>query len=188
MYVLLIIFTAFVFLAGMVFNKLSVIETQQVDQNREARQDMAMEQHNEAIEMQPTPQLSESSLVQEQEKTIINLKSEINRLQTQLAESDKSRRGCLYYLNFMHTKMHVAISLLELQKVLQGQYHTPTVAIVLGSSKKDWYSFEDYKISIHDMRNGRENRFPSDASETDDASGIEKDSATVLHTTVCNVN
>ena len=74
----------------------------------------------------------------------------------------------------------------ELQEVLRGQYHIPTAPIVLSGLKKERYSLEEeYKDSTRYMRNGRENNFASHAPETDGHSGIEKDSANVLHTTVC---
>ena len=83
----------------MQFRKLSMVETQQVAQlHKISELQEKVEQRDAAIEMQPTPQLSELTFdqkLQEQEKTIMNLKSEINRLQTLLAESEKSRRGCL---------------------------------------------------------------------------------------------
>ena len=83
----------------MQFRKLSMVETQQVAQlHKIAELQEKVEQRDAAIETQPTPQLSELTLdqkLQEQEKMIMNLKSEINRLQTLLAESEKSRRGCL---------------------------------------------------------------------------------------------
>ena len=90
------------FLAAAQFHKLNMVETQQVEQNHEMRQAIAklqekVEQHDAAIEMQPTPQLSEMAFVeklQEQENTIRILKSVINKLQTELYESEKSRRGC----------------------------------------------------------------------------------------------
>lgn len=76
-----------------------MVETQQVAQlHKISELQEKVEQRDAAIEMQPTPQLSELTFdqkLQEQEKTIMNLKSEINRLQTLLAESEKSRRGCL---------------------------------------------------------------------------------------------
>ena len=92
-----------IFFAAAQFHKLNMVETQQVEQNHEMRQAIAklqekVEQHDAAIEMQPTPQLSEVALVQklqEQENTIRILKSAINRLQTELYESEKSRRGFL---------------------------------------------------------------------------------------------
>ena len=79
-----------------------MVETQLVEQNHEMRQTIAklrekVEQYDAEIEMQPTPQLSELALVQklqEQENTIRLLKSMISRLQTELYESEKSRRGC----------------------------------------------------------------------------------------------
>ena len=54
---------------------------------------------------------------------------------------------------------------------------------VVGILKKSFK--EDHKDSTHYMRNGKETNFSSHAPETDDPSGKEKDSANVLHTTVC---
>lgn len=66
-----------------------MVETQQVEQlHKRAELQEKVEQHDAAIEMKLTPQLSELAPVQKLHEQVTNLK-------TLLAESEKRRQGCL---------------------------------------------------------------------------------------------